>query len=155
MDWGVIAQSIFFMAIALLAVVVTIFVFSASLLGRAVEAYKRQKRTLIQQGRDYFARQVSLAEQRLKRFESSSERSSIKQDEDERAYEEAIEKKREFKNASKNIEKGLNVFRLSGGVVYPSCFFLSSIFFSSLAWGIAATDEPSFRIGGCDPTPVI
>jgi hypothetical protein len=147
MDWGIIAESIFFMAIALLAVVVTIFVFSASLLGRAVEAYKQQKKSLLQQQLDYLNLQVSMAEEQIKRFKSSDESSLKEKDKDMRALKEAIKQRKKFNKDSSNIESGFKVFQVSGGVIYPSCFFLSSILFSSLAWGIAATDKSSFKIG--------
>ena len=147
MDWGVVAQAIFFLASALLAVTITIFVFAASLLGRAVEAKSREEEELRNSGEKELELKASEAQKELEELKNVGMKDDSHAGKALAAVLVAEASKAKYGKESKRIIGEYSVFTARGGVVYPAIFFLSSIILNIFAWSLAATKSETFVIG--------
>jgi len=131
-DWTIVYQVTVLLAIALLAVVVTIFVLASSLLGLAVESASKEEE-------DSRAEQDSRIEKQVEQARREFEQAAAGTREFERTEKilEGLRKqKREFEKETKRIRQGYEVFRPKGGVLYPGIPLLVSVVLSALAWGL-------------------
>ncbi|MCX6008304.1 MAG: hypothetical protein NTZ34_13755 [Chloroflexi bacterium] len=134
MDWGIIAEAVFFFSVALIAIVITIFVFSASLLGRAVEASQRAQADLRKARKKTLAEQLRSTKIELEKVEKTGDTSNIKTT---KAKIVEIEKtSKQFDKDSAAIQRSYSVFQIKQGVIYPIVFFLTAIICSGAAWSI-------------------
>lgn len=147
MDASALAQAVFFLSIALLAIVIAIFVFAASLLGRALKANAEQQKLLEQKEKHELEEALTIAQKHLNSLKESCGTDKFKVDESVKSLKLAQKRKGQFNKKSITIKRGYDTFTVKGGVIYPTCFFLSSAFFSSLAWGLALSQHSSFSIG--------
>ncbi len=147
MDWGVVGQAMFFLSVALLATAITIFVFAASLLGRAVEAHAKSQEKLRADMKEELEKQLSEADKHLNILREQCGTEKFKIDEAVKALEDARRRNQRFNKESQALKQSYKVFTVPGGVTYPACFFLSSMFLSVFVWGLGAMGEISFRIG--------
>lgn len=132
MDWGIIYQSTLFLAIAMLATVVTIFVFASSLLGRAIETASQEQKKLREEQEESYNQRIKEAQEELKKAEKTGDPQKA-----QKALTDLIEEKRRFEKKSKTIEKSYLVFTTRGGVAYPGFLFLLSLILSGVAWGFS------------------
>ena len=133
MDWTIVYQVTVILAIALLAVVVTIFVFASSLLGLAVESASKEEE-------DKRAEQDSRIEKQVEQARTELEQAAAGTGEFERAEKtlKALrDQKKGFEKETKRIRQGYEVFRPKGGVLYPCIPLLVSLVLSALAWGLS------------------
>ena len=133
MDWTIVYQVTVILAIALLAVVVTIFVFASSLLGLAVESASKEEE-------DRRAEQDSRIGEQVEQARTELEQAAAGTGEFERAEKtlKALrDQKKEFEKETKRILQGYEVFRPKGGVLYPGIPLLVSLVLSALAWGLS------------------
>lgn len=133
MDWGIVSQVTFFLGTALLAIVVTIFVFASSLLGRAVEAAARKQAELQAEKEQSMERQISEAQKELDKARKTAEFNKAK-----KFLDDLEKEKKRFEKESKAIQRGYSVFGVGGGVVYPGLCFLACLILSGLAWSLAS-----------------
>jgi ABC-type multidrug transport system fused ATPase/permease subunit len=129
MDWGVLSQITFFLSVALLAVVVTIFVFASSLLGRAVEAHRDDQEKLRNEEEELLTQRREELQKKLQRSVTAEDMSQVREEIEKLEAEIA-----KIKNKSESIEKSYEVFGVKGGVVYPSLCFIASSVLSGFAW---------------------
>jgi hypothetical protein len=148
MSWGTIAQAIFFLAIALLATVITIFVFASSLLGRAVQVQANAQAELRAVRKNKLKEQLETAQELVNKLKEQCGAGDFKVDDAMKSLQEAKERNREFDKESNSLQQKYKVFTVRGGVTYPTCFFLSVMVLSALAWALGATGTESFNIGG-------
>jgi len=145
MDWGVISEATFFLSVALLAVVVTIFVLSISLLGMAIESEGLEKK----------ARQEKLNNDI--KIEKGQVENKLNNDPLGNSKEIKILRSDLFKLENK-LKKGetklLNIqnkykqaFSVYGAVAIPGICFISSIILSTVTWSVLQ-QNPTFNVGG-------
>jgi len=139
MYWGVVAQAIFFLSLALLATVITIFVFAASLLGRAVEAKASDEKELRNKREQELGLKVATAKKEFERLKISGKEDDFNVDKALTALKNAQKSKDEFDKKSNVLQKEYKVFTVWGAVSYPAICFLLSITLSALAWSLATT----------------
>jgi ABC-type multidrug transport system fused ATPase/permease subunit len=147
MDWGIIAEAIFFLNIALLAIVITIFVFASSLLGRAIAAHAKEQQELSAARRKELEKQLEEAQKHLDTLRKQCETGDFRVDDAIKSLKDAKKHKQEFDKESSALQQSYNVFTVRGGVTYSTCLFFSSMFVSALAWGLATAGQTSFQIG--------
>ena len=135
MNWGIIAQATFFLAISLLAIVIMIFVFASSLLGRAVEAHHNEQKKL--QSEKEATVRLRKQEWQQKLEQSTSREEIARLGKEVTALEKEIS---EFEKKMKNIDSSYGVFRVKGGLTDPALSFLVSSAFSGVAWGLAQSE---------------
>lgn len=127
---GVIYQLTFFTALALLAIVITIFVLAVSLLGRAIEAAARMEREKIQQRKDDTTKEIALIKEQIEKAEKTGQiPKGLTQD--LLALEQA-DKKLEKELA--RIRRGPESLTARGGVFYPCSSLLGALVLVATAW---------------------
>ena len=132
MDWTLVYQVTVFLAIALLAVVVTIFVLASSLLGLAVESASEEEKRRRAEQDSRIGEQVEQARTELEQAATGTGEF----EQAEKTLKELRNEKKEFEKATKRILQGYEVFRAKGGVLYPCIPILVSLVLSALAWGL-------------------
>ncbi len=133
MDWTIVYQVTSFLAIALLAIVVAIFVLASSLLGLAVESAAKEEN-------DRRAAQDSEIEKQVEQAKTDLDKAAEGTGEFEQAAKtlrNLIDKKKRFEKETKHIRRGYEVFKTKGGVLYPGIPLLLSVVLSALAWGFS------------------
>ena len=136
MDWSILYQATAFLAIALLAVVVTIFVLASSLLGRAIESASEEEEKKRREQEKIISKQVRQAREQ---FEKAAKGTG--EFEEARESLRSLQKqKRRFEKQAKHIQQSYQVFRVKGGVLRPSLCFLSSLILGGIAWGLSRGD---------------
>lgn len=132
MNWSALYQASTFLATALLAIVVTIFVFASSLLGRAIESAAKEEEKKRHEQDKRIAEKVREARKALNRAirgtgEFEAARKSL----------DSLEKqKRNLERETRRIRRSYEVFTRQGGVLHPGCFFLLSAIFGGIAWAV-------------------
>jgi len=133
MDWAIIYQITALLALALLAIVITIFVLASSLLGLAVESAAKEDK-------DRRAAQDSEIEKQVEQAKMDLNNAAEGTGEFEQAAKtlrNLINKKKKFEKETKRIRRGYEVFTPKGGVLYPGIPLLASLVLSTLAWGFS------------------
>lgn len=139
MDWTIVYQVTVFLAIALLAVVVTIFVFASSLLGLAVESAAKEDKDRRAAQDSEIERQVEQARRDL----DKAKEGTGKIEQAAKTLRNLINEKRKFEKGTKRIRQGYEVFTPKGGVLYPCIPLLVSLVLSALAWGFSTGTHQS------------
>ena len=132
MNWSALYQASTFLAIALLAIVVTIFVFASSLLGRAIESAAKEEEEKRQEQLRKIAEKVEEAKKASnKAIEGTGEFKTARMSLD------ALEKqKSNLEREIKHVRKRYEVFTRQGGVLHPGCCFLLSAILGGAALAI-------------------
>ncbi len=139
MDWAIIYQITALLALTLLAIVITIFVFASSLLGLAVEsAAKEENDSRAAQDRE-IQKQV---EQAKKDLNQAAEGTGEFRQAD-KTLRKLINQKDKFEKETRRIRQGYEVFKTKGGVLYPGILLLISVVLSTLAWGFSTGTHQS------------
>jgi ABC-type multidrug transport system fused ATPase/permease subunit len=132
MNWSALYQASTFLAIALLAIVVTIFVFASSLLGRAIESAAKEEEKKRREQVKKIAEKVREARKALnKAIEGTGEFKVAR-----KSLGDLEKQKRNLERETKRISRSYEVFTRQGGVLHPGCSFLISAIFSGTAWAI-------------------
>jgi hypothetical protein len=147
LSWGAIAEALFFLTSALLVTVITIFVFAASLLGRAVEAKAKDEEELRKTGERELDLKITEAQKALNELKEAGLKDNSNSEKALVAVLTAEASKATYNRESKRILRAYSVFTVWGGVIYPAIFFISSIVSSIIAWSLAATNSNIFLIG--------
>lgn len=142
MDWTIVYQVTVILAIALLAVVVTIFVFASSLLGLAVESASKEEEDKRAQQDSRIGKQVEQARTELDQAAAGTGEF----EQAEKTLKALIDQKKEFEKETERIRQGYEVFRPKGGVLYPSIPILISLVLSALAWGLGMDTHQSLSL---------
>jgi hypothetical protein len=147
MSWGSIGQAIFFLSVALLATVITIFVFASSLLGRAVESHAKEQERLRATRKKELDEQLGTAQKLLATLKEQCGKDDFRIDDAIKSLRDTEKRNNQFDEESRNLQKNYKVFTVQGGVIYPTWFFFLAMFFSALAWGLGTSGKDSFHIG--------
>jgi Na+-transporting methylmalonyl-CoA/oxaloacetate decarboxylase gamma subunit len=132
MNWSALYQASTFLAIALLAIIVTIFVFASSLLGRAIESAAKEEKKKRREQVKKIAEKVREARKALNRaIKGTGEFKAAR-----KSLGDLEKQKRNLERETKRISRSYEVFTRQGGVLHPGCSFLISAIFSDTAWAI-------------------
>jgi len=144
-DWGIIAQATFFVAVGLLAIVIAVYVFSTSLLGLAVERTTRE------------LRERQEAQKKSTNHQLEGVRKSLDQAQQEKIGQEVQTLRKllaELEGKLRKDEKDLAdipkkytlPFTVRGGVLFPGLGFLLAAIFSGVAWSLANNITPVLHV---------
>ena len=135
MDWTIVYQVTVFLAIALLAVVVTIFVLASSLLGLAVESASKEEEDRRTEQFNSIKEQVLQYTKALEQAQDAGT-GELEAERIQEKLKELVAQQTKFQKETKSILRGYEVFRPKGGVLYPSIPIFVSLVFSAIAWGL-------------------
>jgi ABC-type multidrug transport system fused ATPase/permease subunit len=121
-----------FLCIALIAIVATVFVIAASLLGRAIEESSRQQAEIAKKETSEFDETIAGLRKKSKEAKTDKIIDDLKKQISE--YE---EKKRKAEKDLKRISQRYGLLTVKGTVLYPGMFFLISIVLAGAARYIA------------------
>jgi ABC-type multidrug transport system fused ATPase/permease subunit len=117
-----------FLAIGLIAIIVTVFVIAASLLGRAIEESSRKQEEIVKRESSEFDETIAGLQEKLKGAKKADVIDDLKNQISD--YE---AKKKEAEKESKRISKRYGFLTVKGTVLYPGIFFLVSIVLAGVA----------------------
>ena len=129
----VIYQLTFFLALTLLAIVVTVFVFAASLLGRALKVAASSERDKLTERRNNSAKEMADLKIKIAKGEVSGQiprglTSSLKK----------LEKTdKKFERELSKIKKAPELLTVKGGIVPSSALLLGALILSGAAWHLS------------------
>lgn len=135
MDWDVIAQAIFFLAIGFIAIIITVFVFATSLLGLAIQRASSEQKKLQEEQKASISQKLDQIQEQLNKAKQKCDTQEVKRLSKE--SDELREQIKEHEKSLASIPKRYTLpFTVRIGVAWPGiCFLLSSIF-SGLAWSL-------------------
>jgi ABC-type multidrug transport system fused ATPase/permease subunit len=117
-----------FLAIALIAIVATVFVLAVSLLGRAIEKASEEQEEEVRKQSSEFDETIAGLQQKLKEAKKSKTIESIQKELDE-----YVRKKRKAEKDLKRISQRYRLLTVKGTVLYPGMFFLISLVLAGAA----------------------
>jgi hypothetical protein len=138
MDWGIVYQLTFFLVIGLLAIVVTIFVFAVSQVGRATEAASKEQQ-------DILLGQKEAKEQQIEEIQKQLEEARKAGHLDEARLLAELQNTREkitgYDAQLKHLQERIILIRRRGAVVCPGAFFLTALVLTLVASGLAGSQN--------------
>jgi len=144
-DWGIIAQATFFVAIGLLAIVITVYVFSTSLLGLAVERTSRELREQQEAQKESTNHQLEGVRKSLDKAQEDNIGQEV-----QTLRESLAELERKLRKDEKDLadipKKYTLPFTVRGGVLFPGLGFLLAAIFSGVAWSLANNITPVLHV---------
>lgn len=133
MDMNIIYQFTFYLALSLLAIIITVFVFAVSLLGRAMEAAARSQEQKISERKAINAKEIEELREEMG-----------KPGPDGQIPHGLTEKLKNLEKQDKKFQKELDQIKsapslltVKGGLLPPSKLFLAAMVLSSLASGLS------------------
>lgn len=117
-----------FLAIALIAIVATVFVIAASLLGRAIEESSRQQEEKARKQSSEFDEIIAGLQQKLKAAKTDKAISDL-----QNKLDEYKRKRRKAEKDLKRISQKYGLLTVKGTVLYPAIFFLVSLVLAGAA----------------------
>ncbi len=127
---GVVYQLTFFLAVALLAIVITIFVFAVSLLGRAMEAAATSERGKLTERKENNTKEMAAIRKEIEEAEASGQIPKGLT----RKLEKLEKRDREFDKELSIIRKAPELLTVKGGVVPSASWLLGALILSGVAW---------------------
>jgi hypothetical protein len=151
MDWGIVYQALFFLDIALLAIVITIFVFASSLLGRSIELTKKQHEVAIAAEEKERQESIKNAREMINTLSMKPLADKNEVGKAQESFDALTKKFKEFDKKSKSIMKQYSLFTVNGGIGQQSILFLLSGILSGIAWSVNSSSE----LAGVNPKLVL
>lgn len=133
---GTIYQLTFLFALTVLAILVTIFVFAVSLLGRALEAASREKEKTIKEQKESIEVEIADLSEQISRFEGK-ENISKELRELEKKLKNLRNKDRKYEKKLSKIGIAPRLLTVRGGVLLPAILLIGALILSGWAWGIS------------------
>lgn len=129
----IIYQLTFYLALALLAILITVFVFAVSLLGRALETAARDEREKLTERKESNAKTMVAIKKDIDEAEAKGDIpvGLIQK------LKELKRKEKKYSKELKRIRKAPELLTVEGGVVPPGAALLIALVLSGWAWGIA------------------
>ncbi len=134
MDWGILYQLTFFLALGLLAIVVTIFVFAVSQVGRATEAASKEQQNILLGQKEAKGQQI---EEIQKQLEEAREAGHLDEARLLAELQNTKEKITGYDAQLKHLQERIILIRRRGAVVCPGVFFLAALALTLTASGLA------------------
>lgn len=128
---GVIYQLTFFLALALLAILITIFVFAVSLLGRAMEAAAKTEKEKLLERKENNVKAMEAIKKKIDEAEGQIPKGLTKQ------LEKLEKADGEFDRELAKIRKAPELLTVKGGVAPPASYLLGALILSAGAWGLS------------------
>ncbi len=132
---GVIYQLTFFLALAILAIVITIFVFAVSLLGRAMEAAARSEREKLTERKESNVKEMQAIRKEMEKAEASGQIPKGLA----RKLKKLEKRDKKFKKELGKIRRAPELLTVKGGVVRPGASLIGALIFSGAAWYLSNT----------------
>lgn len=134
MTMGVVYQLTFFLALGLLAIVVTVFVFAVSLVGRATESASKEQEDILLKQKEAKGQQI---EKIQKQLEEARKKGQL---DESKLLAELQNTKGEIAGYDaqlKHLQERITLIRRRGAVVCPGIFFLTALVLTIAASGLA------------------
>ncbi|MBA7650000.1 hypothetical protein ES703_57800 [subsurface metagenome] len=125
---GVIYQLTFFLALGLLAIVVTIFVFAVSLLGRAMESARESEKEKTKERRTNNAKEMAAIKKEIEEAEGQIPKGLT------RKLEKLEKRDKKFGKELNEIRTAPELLTVKGGVVPSSASLLGALIVTGAAW---------------------
>lgn len=136
---GAIYQLTFFLAVALLAIVITIFVFAVSLVGRAIESASREQQVLLSSQTEAKKKQIKRLQEQLKDAEKTGNLDKGQLNEELTQTQHEIDG---YQAQLDHIEKRQSLIRRRGAVVCPGIALFITLALTMIASGLAEAQNP-------------
>ena len=139
---GTIYQLTFFFAVALLAIVITIFVFAVSLLGRAIEAAARSETDKLAERKANNIEEMASIRKEIEEAEASGQipkgltRKLDKLEKNDKKFEKELGK----------IRKAPESLTVRGGVFYPCAFLIAALVLCGVAFYLSNVENIKWTI---------
>jgi hypothetical protein len=134
MDWGIVYQLTFFLALGLLAIVVTIFVFAVSQVGRATEAASKEQQDILLGQKEAKEQQIENIQKQLEEDKKAGHLDEAKLLAELQSTKDKITG---YDAQLKHLQERIILIRRRGAVVCPGAFFLAAIVLTLIASGLA------------------
>lgn len=139
---GIAYQLTFFLALTLLAIVITVFVFAVSLLGRAVEAAAESESDKLAERKEDNAKQMAAIKKEIEESEASGQ---IPKGLIHRLKK--LEKRDEkFEKELSKIKRAPELLTVRGAVVHPGISLGIALVFTGLAWYLSSLAIPTVPV---------
>lgn len=132
-------QLTFFLALGLLAIVITIFVFAVSQVGAATESASREQQDILLKKKEAKVRQIEKIQERLE------EARKVGHLDESKLLEELQNTKEEsagYDTELKRLQERITLIRRKGAVIWPGAFFLTALVLTTTATGLAEGQNP-------------
>ncbi|MBA7467212.1 hypothetical protein ES707_02424 [subsurface metagenome] len=127
---GIVYQLTFFLALGLLTIVITIFVFAVSLLGRAMEAAARSENEKLAERKENNAKEMTAMKKEIEKAEASGQipRGMI------RRLKKLEERDKKFDKELSKIRRAPELLTVKSGVLPVGSCLLAALILSGAAW---------------------
>ena len=131
---GVVYQLTFFLALGLLAIVVAIFVFAVSQVGRATESASKEQQNILLRQKEAKGRQIEKIQQQLEEARKVGHLDESKLLKELQGTKEEIAG---YDTELRRLRERIMLIRRKGAVVCPGAFFLAALVLTITASGLA------------------
>jgi len=138
----VVYQLTFFLALALLAISITVFVFAVSLLGRAMEAAAKVERSKIAERKENNVKAMADIRKEIEEAEAKEEIPGGLR----RRLEKLEKKNKDFDSELSRIRKAPKLLTVKGGVIHPCTFLVIALVLSGTASYLSGVQNLSWVI---------
>jgi Flp pilus assembly protein TadB len=139
---GTIYQLTFFLGLGLLAIVITIFVFAVSLLGRAMEAAARSEKDKLAERRKSNTEQMAAIRKEIEEAEAKGQIPKGLT----RKLDKLEKKDKKFEKEQSKIRKAPELLTAKGGVYYTCVFLVITLVTSGVALYLSTLKDMNFLI---------
>ncbi len=133
---GVIYQLTFFLALALLAIVATLFVLAVSLLGRAIKMASEEQEKAAKQQKDDTEKEIARIQKQITKARKTGQ---LDIEDLEKSLKQMRKQDKKYERALKRIKEKPRFLKARWGVLIPGAFFIASIIFSGLALNLVGS----------------
>ena len=138
---GVIYQLTFFAALAILAILITIFVFAVSLLGRALEAASKEQGKTTKEQKDAAEKEIAAIQKQISDLRKKGRIDREKLEELEAKLAQLRKQDERFERKLSRIGKTPQLLTVRGGVLPPASWLLGALILTAGAWGLSETQN--------------
>lgn len=138
MDWGIVYQLTFFIALGLLAIVITIFVFAVSLLGRATESASKEQQDILLKQKEAKGKQLETLQSQLEEAKKTGQLDESKLAQELQDSKEEIAS---YDAQLRHLQERVILIRRKGAVVCPGAFLAATIILAVTASGLAESQN--------------
>jgi len=131
---GAIYQLTFFVSLAILAILITIFVFAVSLLGRALEAATKEQEKTTKEQKDAAEEEIAAIQKQISNLGKKGRIDKEKLEELEAKLKQLRKQDERFEKKLSRIGKAPQLLTVRGGVVPPATSLLGALLLTAGAW---------------------
>lgn len=138
---GVLYQLTFFLALAVLAILITIFVFAVSLLGRALEVASKEQEKTTREQKDAAEKEIAAIQKQISNLRKKGRIDKEKLEELEAKLKQLRKQDERFEKKLSRIGKAPQLLTVKGGVLPPASWLLGALILTAGAWGLSETQN--------------